>query len=220
LTRHQGHHTGTVEESIVAAEAALKTRSVNPPQRSRSDGATFSETGSTRSSPGSDRTLQATGDLQAPLLPRQPNDFGYIAGGLPPHLRADLTQNSPRSGSTSPSLSAFGVSTRPSFTSHPNSYVPPPPPLEPPTQNEQRTTGSANGSPHLSSIGWQTPPHHNIGSPVPGNGYIYPDPAYELTQPNIYYTNTTQRRPQSTEPDQYELKPRMSANDVWGSQLS
>ena len=160
-------------------------------------------------------TPQANGDMgQTPLMPRQTSDFAYMGTNLPPHLRGDFSQNSPRSGSTSPSLSGFGLASgRPSFTSHPNAYAPPPPPLEPPTQNEQRGSGSASGSPHL-SLGWQSP----MGSPVPGN-YAYPDPSYDLQSTNLYYGNNQQRRPQSTEPDQYELKPRMQ-NAVWTGQLS
>ena len=152
------------------------------------------------------------------MLPRQA-DFSSYMGGLPPHLRHDIPQNVSRSGSASPSLSGFGLNSRPSFTSHPTAYASLPP-LEPPTQNEQRAPGSQGGSPHLSSIGWQTPPHPNVGSPMAGNGYVYPDPSYDLSASNIYYANHAHRRPQSAEPDHYEMKPRMSGNEVWAAQMS
>ena len=167
--------------------------------------------------------MQTPDMSQAQMLPRQ-TDYSYL-GGVPHHLRHDMSQNSPRSGSTSPSLSGFGMSGRPSFTSHPNAYAPPPPPpLEPPTQNEHRGNSSQSGSPHLSSIGWQTPPHPNIGSPMAGNTYVYPDPGYDLSTSNLYYANHNHnhnhRRPQSSESDQYDIKSRMSGGEVWAGQMS
>ena len=224
LTRHQSHHSGTVEESIVATNAALASRPPNQPPRIRPDGVAYSETGSTHSSPPSERTLHSAsptnGEMpQAGLLPRHPSDLYVGSASLPPHLRADFGPNSPRSGSQSPSFSSFGLNTsRPSFTSHPNMYGPPT--LEPPTQTDQKSTGSASGSPHLSAIGWQSPSRGGMGSPVPGSGYVYPEPGYEMPAPHLYYPNSSQPRHQSTEPDQYEMKPRMSSSALWTEQLS
>ena len=225
LTRHQSQHSGTVEESIKATSAARASRPPNQPPRGRPDGTAYSETGSARSSPPSERNTTSgsptNGELsQASLLPRQHGDFFVGSGSLPPHLRGDFTQtHSPRSGSQSPSLSGFGLSsTRPSFTSHPNMYGPPPI-LEPPAQADQRSTGSANGSPHLSAIGWQSPTRGGMGSPVPGGSYGYPE-AYDMSTPSLYYASGSQHRPQSTEPDQYELKPRISTNGMWPEHLS
>ena len=224
LTRHQSHHSGTVEESIAATSATLASRPPNQTPRTRPDGTAYSDTGSARSSPTSDMKPGSGSppgsDLpQISHIPRQPGDFNYLnSGSIPPHLRGDFGQNSPRSGSQSPSLSGFGMpSSRPSFTSHPNMYGPPAP-LEPPTSADQRSSGSASGSPHLSGIGWQSPSQTGMGSPVPGQGYGYPDP-YEIQAPHLY-NSYQQRRPQSTEPDQYELKPRMGPNEMWAGQLS
>jgi hypothetical protein len=228
LTRHQNHHTGTVEEAAAATAAALASRPAPNIQRTRSDGEAYSEGGSQRSTPASPGqrgiSISPSGEIpQLPMLPR--SDFGYMASsGLPPHMRADYPQNSPRSspGSTSPSLSGFGNGPgRPSLTSHPSMYGPPHP-LEPPTQHEQRNSGSASGSPQLTSMGWQSPMHQGTGSPIHANSYMYPDPQYGAPAPHMYFPTpglSNLRRPQSTEPDQYETKPRLVAGEVWGSHM-
>jgi hypothetical protein len=81
---------------------------------------------------------------------------------------------------------------------------------------EQRQSGSANGSPHMSSVGWQSP-SHNVPSPSQSNGYVYPDPdpygSAAASMGQMYYPNSNIRRPQSTEPVDYDIKPRM--NDIW-----
>ena len=219
LTRHQSNHSGTVEESIAATNAALASRAPSQAQRPRSEGGTYSETGSARSTPSpSARTMSMSpsSDMpHVPLLPRQHSDFSYMpSGSIPPHLRGDMS-HIPRSGSTSPSLSAFGNNHgRPSLTSHPNMYGPPPI-LEPPTHHDQRTSGSASGSPHLSSIGWQSPSQSGIGSPVPGDSYAYPEPSFGVPNGHLYYPSSNIRRPHSTEPDHYETKPRLVPGEVW-----
>lgn len=61
-----------------------------------------------------------------------------------------------------------------------------------------------SGSPHMSSMGWQSPSH--VASPAQnGASYVYPDPdtyppsAAAMNQ--MYYGAAPQmRRPQSTEP--------------------
>ena len=227
LTRHQSHHSGTVEESIAATNAALASRPPNQTPKPRPDGMAYSETGSTRSSPRSESVTAvgspANSELPPqPLLPRQHSDltYGVGSGYIPPHLRGDFGQNSPRSGSQSPSLSGFGISNaRPSFTSHPNMYGPPPT-LEPPAHGDQRSTGSASGSPHLSAMGWQSPSRGGMGSPIPGNSYVYPEPSYEMSTPNLYYTGSQNARPQSTGPEQYEMKPRLGSSALWAEPLS
>lgn len=87
-------------------------------------------------------------------------------------------------------------------------------------QMDPRAAASQAGSPHLSSIGWQTPPHPNVGSPMAAAGYVYPDGAYDMTGQGMYYAHNTHRRPQSVEPDQYDLKGRMVGNEVWAGQMS
>jgi len=128
---------------------------------------------------------------------------------LPGHLRGEYhVQNQPTSSTTS-----FSNGMRP--TSHPTSYGPPSI-LEPPANMEQRQAGSASGSPHMSSVGWQSP-SHNMPSPSQSNGYVYPDPdpyGSAAAMSHMYnYPNSNIRRPQSTEPDGYDIKPRM--NDIW-----
>ncbi|MCJ1235587.1 Zinc finger protein, C2H2 tynpe [Varicellaria rhodocarpa] len=214
LTRHQNHHTGTVEEAAAATAATLASRPAGSQQRTRSEG---SDVGSMHStpSPSGDRplSLSPSHQLQQPTnLPRQHGDYVYMApGSLPLHMRGDVQQQSPRSSptATSPSLSAYGGNPhRPSLTSHPSMYGPPPV-LEPPTHHDQRQHGSPIGSPHLSSLGWQSPSQATMGSP--SQGFAYPEPPY--TGPHhLYY-----RRPQSTEPGDYETKPRIVGNEIWSN---
>ena len=222
LTRHQNHHTGTVEESKAATAAALASHATSRNSRSEADG--YSEMGSNHTTPAPiDRTASmspSTGLPRMPGMQRQASDFGGY--NLPPHLRGEFQQQaSPRSSPsvTSPSLSSFGTSQRPSMTSYPSGYAPPQP-LEPPTHGDIKS-GSAAGSPHLSSVGWQSPQHPGIGSPGPAE-YSYPEPSYaQMPQgmPNnmqayYYHQNSNLRRPQSTEADGYDTKPRMG-QEMW-----
>ncbi|KAL8838529.1 MAG: hypothetical protein Q9170_002109 [Blastenia crenularia] len=163
--------------------------------------------------------------------PRMPNmnrhsvDFTYMPSGpLPHHLRHDLQPSSIRSSPSigSPTLSAYGGvppasnQHRPSLTSHPAMYGPPPI-LEPPTHPDHRHTGSSGSSPHLSSVGWQSP-IPSLGSPA-RDSYLYPEPPFAQSAPHLYYPNSNLRRPQSTEPDQYETKPRMVGGEVWAGSI-
>ena len=149
-----------------------------------------------------------------PNMARQSQDFGYMPqnGALPPHMRNDFSQNSPRSSQAmnSTSLSAFTSAPqhhqqqqqRPSLTSHPAAYGPPQP-LEPPANG----TASGSGSPHLTALGWGSP-----NSPGPIDSFPYPDlphPSYpNATSHQLYYPGSNIRRPQSTEPEDYGLRPR------------
>jgi hypothetical protein len=118
-----------------------------------------------------------------------------------------------------PTTAAFSNGMRP--TSHPTGYGPPQT-LEPPMNNDPRQPGSANGSPHMSSVGWQSP-SHSMPSPS-SNGFVYPDPdpynphAHAMAQ-QMYYPNSNIRvpgRPNSQEPDGgYDVKPRM--NEMWAA---
>ena len=140
---------------------------------------------------------------------------------LPPHVRAGMQQPSPRSSpsASSPTLSAFSGNSfphRPSLTSHPMLPV-----LEPPAYHDLRQPSSGSGSPHLGTPGWNSPVHPG-NLPSPGQcdaGYSYPEPPYQTGQ-HLYYPNSNLRRPQSTEPDQYELKPRLTSGvGVWTTSL-
>ncbi|KAI9733698.1 MAG: hypothetical protein M1834_003301 [Cirrosporium novae-zelandiae] len=228
LTRHQNHHTGTVEEAAAATAAALASR---PAARSshRSDGGTYSDVGSPHSmtSQGG-RTASMSPANELPPLPnmhRQTSDFSYMTGGnLPPHLRsADYQPSSTRSSPAAPSppMSSYGIPvSRPLPTSHPSSFGPPQT-LEPPANDSRSNNGSVSGSPHMSNAGWQQQPYpQSIPSPS-GDNYMYPDPNYG-SMTHMYYPNSNIRRPQSTEPEAYETKPRMGQQHqgVWAAQIS
>ena len=230
LTRHQNHHTGTVEEAAAATAAVLASR---PSMGRRSDGGTYSDTGTATSTPSPDeRNISLSPATEIPQMSisnRLPGaaDYSYLpSAGLPPHMRNSFQEQSPRSSpsATSPSLSNFVPAQpnhhRPSLTSHPQMYGPPPT-LEPhPTHHNHQQSGSSNSSPHMSGIGWQSPTHAGgLGSPpgsVGDGGYIYPEPPYGGPAPHLYYQNSNMRRPNSTEPDQYETKPRLLAGEVMG----
>lgn len=174
------------------------------------------------------RNLSMSPSNEIPHMPglnRSSSDF-FTSGGLPPHMRGDLMpqQPSPRSSPSAPSptLSSFGSNPhRPSLTSHPSMYGPPPI-LEPPTHHEQRQPVSAGGSPHLSSVGWHSPSHPgSMGSPSHHGepSYMYPEPPYSAPVPHLYYPNSNIRRPQSTEPEHYDSKARLVTGEIWNGHL-
>ena len=231
LTRHQNHHTGTVEEAAVATARALASRGPSNGQRRESNGTTYSDSGSQLSvsigTPTSERNFSLSPSADVPGVPAltpQSSTIAYHSGtdSLPFHMRSGLQQPSPRSSpsASSPSLSAFGGTgsttsnsyQRPSLTSHPNLPV-----LEPPTYHELR---SGSGSPHLSSTGgWQSPSQSNLGMPSPMGDYpMYSEPPQPppMNVP-MYLASSGARRPSSTEPDQYELRPRLASmsGPVW-----
>ncbi len=242
LTRHQNHHTGTVEEAAAATAAALASR---PPlgrtgRPTRSDGGEYSHTGSPLSTPSpGPRTMSLSPSAPLPAIPSMPrhhSDFAYMnAGSLPPHLRSDMRPPSPRS---SPAVTPthqhhhlMSMGGRPTInTSHPASYGPPPV-LEPPANLEQRPqSGSTSGSPHMSAaVGWQSPTHMVGGMMSPAqaapDGYGYADQygpaAAALVSTPLYYPNSNMRRPQSAEAhmDGYDMKPR-GPGDVWTTSVS
>lgn len=229
LTRHQNHHTGTVEEAAAATAAALASRPPTLTQQTSSEGGNYSDTASGTSTPSPGRRNSSLSPPnEAPRMPnvnRHSVDFTYMPSGpLPHHLRHDLQPPSLRSSPSigSPTLSAYGGPPpasnqhRPSLTSHPAIYGPPPV-LEPPTHPEHRHSGSSGSSPHLSSVGWQSP-IPSMGSPT-RDSYLYPEPPFSQSAPHLYYPNSNLRRPQSTEPDQYETKPRMVGGEVWAGSI-
>ena len=170
--------------------------------------------------------MSPAGEMPHMSLARQQSDYGYQYGSLPlpPHMRGDIPHSPHASpGSTSPSLSQFGPPMhRPSLTSHPNhNAYGPPQTLEPAAQSEQRTSGSAGGSqsPHMSTVGWHSPTQGAMIAPSHGGYPVYPDPNnFTFNQPQQYLyhnTDSNMRRPQSTEPDQYETKPRIMQDGIW-----
>ncbi|OJJ44069.1 hypothetical protein ASPZODRAFT_145193 [Penicilliopsis zonata CBS 506.65] len=218
LTRHQNHHTGTIEEAAAQTEASLRQNI----KRERTDGI-YSDTASIHSapSPAQPATMSPGSDLPPLNMHRSAGDYYMGNGSIPPHVRGDFQQASPRASpaATSPSLSSFGSAphNRPSMTSHPTAYAPPQP-LEPPANNDHRPS-SVNGSPHMTSLGWASPSHGSIPSPGSANDFTYPEPSgpsYPSSMPpHMYFPNSTIRRPTSTEPENYEMKPRI--NDGWGT---
>ncbi|MCJ1312899.1 hypothetical protein MMC25_006575 [Agyrium rufum] len=266
----KNHHTGTVEEAAAATAAALANRPASRPQKPKSETGTFSDTGSAHSSPSpGDRKQSQSPHQSIPNINMMAGQHAQFAnflpnGSLPPHLRSDMHQQQQSSRSspsaTPPSLSGYGLSSsnnnphRPSLTSHPASMYSgngpaPPAVLEPPTHHEQRL-GSVNGSPHLSSMGWQSPSQTALGSPASHHdSYMYPEPSFGTTPgQHMYYHHQQQSpgmgsgsgsgvgvgvgigglaqhhahlghrgRPLSTEPEDYETKPRLVGGEVWSN---
>lgn len=221
LTRHQNHHTGTVEEAAAATAAALASRASAPSRSTRSDADEYSEAASPLGTPSpNERPLSLSPAAGMPVVPamhRQASEYAYMGNmNVPPHLRNEIQQPSPRSSPslTNQSYTSAVSNARPSLTSHPSGYGPPPI-LEPPASANHGQPGSVNGSPHMGTMGWQSPSQHGIPSPGPGDNYVYPDPHYSNNAGNMYYPNSNIRRPQSTEPDQYDPRQQRMAGDMW-----
>lgn len=221
LTRHQNHHTGTIEEAAAQTEASLRQNK----ERVRMPGdGMFPENASIQStpSPAQAATISPGGELPPLTMHRSAGDYYMGSGPIPPHIRGDFSQGSPRVSptATSPSLSSFGNAPlpRPSMTSHPTGYGPPQP-LEPPANNDHRPN-SVSGSPHMTSLGWASPSHGSIPSPGSANDLTYPEPnapAYPTSMPpHMYFPNSTIRRPTSTEPENYDMRHKMGDN-AWAT---
>ena len=223
LTRHQNHHTGTIEESEAATAAALASRVSMATHRSRGSDDEGDYSGDGKSPmPQPDRhstASPAVGMNNMPQLPRQNSDFYMSAlnGGMavvPPHLRNEM-QHTPRSQSPAQyQMSAVNQQSqqqRPTLTSNPSSGYNPPQILEPPTVNGQHQNGSGNNSPHLSqAMGWQSP--HTGMHGQQQNDYSYQDPtAYNTAQ--IYYQQHGGHRPHSTGPMDYQQQ--MRGQEMW-----
>jgi hypothetical protein len=145
------------------------------------------------------------------------NNLQYIQNSsLPVHIRNDVHAASPAS---TPS-SGYNNGIRP--TSHPTGYAPPQT-LEPSIEHHQGP-GSAGGSPHMGSVGWQSPSHG--ASPThsaTGNGYSYPDPEAYQPGPSMgqmfYGGAPAMRRPGSAEPGSsslYDVKP-TRPGELWAA---
>ena len=228
LTRHQNHHTGTVEEAAAATARALASRGPDHHRRS-SGGTSYSETpsplsiGTPSPSDRSDFELSPTTLPHIPPLDRQGSNLPY-GDPLPPHLRPGLQQPSPRSSPTasSPSLSAFGGPSgqmhRLSHTSHPTHPILPV--LEPPANYELR---SGSGSPHLSTPGgWQSPVPVGMPSPMGSDYHGYSEQPPPPHVP-LYLAHSNMRRQSSLEPDGYDLgRPRIpssTSGPIWNGSM-
>lgn len=216
LTRHQTSHTGTVEQAAAETKAKLSNTPTSISQHQDGDFSDNASSQNSTESPGQRPiSMSPTHELPPiPNLPRQTTEYGFIPqnGALPPHMRNDFSQSSPRPspGMNSNSLSGYTSAPhhRPSLTSHPAAYGPPQP-LEPPANG----TASGSGSPHLTALGWGSPNHGSMPSPGPIDNFPYPDlphPSYAAATHQLYYPGSNIRRPQSTEPEDYGLRPRNS----------
>jgi len=216
LTRHQNHHTGTVEESEVATAAVLASRGPLQNQRSRgSDEEDYSADGKSPMPP-SDRPSSmspAVGMNGMPQLQRQASDYylqamsnGGMAPTLPAHLRNEMN---PTPRSQSPAQYAMPVSQqqRPALTSNPSSGYNPPQILEP-SANVAQQTGSGNNSPHMSALNGGWSPQSGMATHTP-HDYAYPDPNHGYSNVNhLYYQQQGVQRPHSTGPmdNQYQMR--------------
>ncbi|KAK3316132.1 hypothetical protein B0H66DRAFT_279085 [Apodospora peruviana] len=204
LTRHQNHHTGTVEEAARATAEALargaqQAAAAGRIKRSESEQASNHGTPLSTPSPAQRMSMSPTTQLA------EMNNMQYLPNTHLQHVRGDVHVGSPSSTTSS----GYNNGMRP--TSHPAGYGPPQT-LEPSVEHQQGP-GSAGGSPHMTSVGWASP--GPVGSPTqsPGhNGYQYPDPSEPY--PALLYNNTG-RRPGSTEPGNasYDVKPR--PGELW-----
>lgn len=224
LTRHEKQHSGTVEEAAAATAEALAAQASRRAAAAvgavvrvaRSDGEAGSNHVSPLNTPSPGQrqmSISPSAELVAANAMRS-NEYSYMSNGpLPVHLRSDMPSQSPTSAP------AYPTGMRP--TSHPTPY--PPSTLEPSVEPHQSGTGSNGGSPHMGSVGWQSPSHmpsptHSNG----GNGYVYPDPDQSFLAGNnmgqMYYNAAQIRQPTSAEPSPaaYEVKPR--PNELWASQ--
>lgn len=219
LTRHQNGHTGTIEEAEANTRAALAAHASQTAaaRAARSDGDSGSNRGSPLNTPSPgprQMTMSPSAELAAANAIRN-NDYSYVNNGtLPAHMRTSMPSQSPTSAPS------YTTSMQP--TSHPTAYAPlPPPTLEPSVESHQSASGSTGGSPHMGSVGWQSPAH--MGSPTYSNNgsSVYPDPSdqsflgHHGMGGHLYYNAGAIRRPTSTEPGSatYEVKPR--PNEVW-----
>ncbi|CAP66604.1 uncharacterized protein PODANS_4_8860 [Podospora anserina S mat+] len=207
LTRHQNHHTGTVEDSQRARNEALAQGS----NTALAAAAIRNKRGDSEQASNQESPITTPSPAQRPMSMSPNEDLANINNmqqyltntSLPPHIRGDVHGGSP----VSTASSGYNNGMRP--TSHPSGGYAPPPPLEPSLDQFQQGPGSASGSPHIGSVGWASP--GPVGSPTESHGQgasVYPDPepSYQNTAQmgQIYYASaaTQGRRPGSTEPGQ------------------
>jgi len=214
LTRHQNHHSGTIEEAAEATAQAL-ARGASLAAAGRAKIRSESEQASAHASP-----LSTPSPAQRPMSMSPSselagiNNMQYLANNsLPPHLRGDVHVGSPASTVSS----GYNNGMRP--TSHPTGYGPPQT-LEPSVEHQQGP-GSAGGSPQMASVGWASPGH--VGSPTGGspggNGYVYPDPEpYQNGVGQLFYTSAAAgRRPGSAEPGNPAYDVKRPQTGIWAS---
>ncbi|KAL6240959.1 hypothetical protein RBB50_012054 [Rhinocladiella similis] len=206
LTRHQNHHTGTIEQAAAETNAKLST---TQPQTQSMYGSTSGSSRHSTASPA-DRTLSVSPNTELPPttngMQRQGSEYGYLGQNhsLPPHLRPDFQQNPTRQTPTMNGQPLHNFTSAPQqrpTTARPQNFGPPQP-MEPPASG----TGSGNASPHMNNLGWNAQNPGNMPTSAAMDNYAYPDPGYGGHP--IYYPGSNIRRPQSTEPEEYGIRPR------------
>ena len=221
LTRHQNHHTGTIEESEAATAAALATRVslANPRTKGEDEENEFpSEGKSPMQQPDRPPSVSPANGLNGvPSLQRGSSDFylNAINGGMqvPPHIRNDL-QPSPRSHSPAQyPMPGNNQQHRPSLNSNPSSGYNPPTILEPTPNNGQQVSNGGNNSPHLAgTLGWQSP-HNGINGNQQGE---FPYADGNTGYPGLYYQQAGVPRPHSTGPIDYHNQ--LRGQEMWAQQ--
>ncbi|EQK98245.1 zinc finger domain-containing protein [Ophiocordyceps sinensis CO18] len=196
LTRHQNHHSGTIEEAAAATAAALAASKTKNVGHNRSDGDHISNHGSPMTTPSPAQramSMSPSMDMSASNgMGRHAGDFQYItqSGPLPPHLRVASPASASGGGYTTNGI-------RP--TSHPTGYGPPPT-MEPSLEQHRAASGSVGGSPHTTTVSWQSPSHlpSHFSSPSHnGAGYVYPEPDtyhHNAAMGQMYYGAAPQMR--------------------------
>ncbi|POS85805.1 hypothetical protein EPUL_002677, partial [Erysiphe pulchra] len=218
LTRHQINHTGTIEEAAVATNAVLANRGGASARtnRIRQENDSNSKNPSPISTPSPGQRI-VSASPNSDLVPinatihRQSTDYSYMGNGsLPVHLRSDYSiQNQTSTGPTTfPNMTS-----RP--TSHPTGYDSPAI-MDSSIANtsDRQLSNCQNNHSQNNTVSWQTT-SPNMLSPA-SNAYVYPDPdtyGSNTIGQQMYYPNSNLRRPESTEPEAYDLKPRM--NELW-----
>ena len=236
LTRHQNHHTGTIEESEAATAAALASRSSLQTGRSRGSDEEGDYSGDGKS-PMPDRHHSGSPALSAvgggmPGLQRQPsaNDFymqamqtGMAAQAVPPHLRGDMGQGPPSRTQSPVHQYPMGSSggQRPALTSNPSSGYNPPQILEPaPSNGHPNGGGSGGNSPHMSqAMGWgAASPHSGMHGANNGGEYTYPGAQAHFgdVSSGMYYGQPQAvPRPHSNGPLDYRSQGMVGGAELW-----
>ncbi|KAI5296668.1 hypothetical protein KEM52_002073 [Ascosphaera acerosa] len=224
LTRHKNSHSGGAVESMNDANMSGDALG------NASDSNYAESTCATSVSPGMRTSLSPANELPPLTYQRSMGDFYMGGSSLPAHMRNDFhpgthdaavahqlatPEQSPHSATVPPHHRSYQT------TSYPTMYGPPQP-LEPPTNQESHRGSVSGGSPHVTSMGWNSPAPQSMDSPhsTPLNDYTYPEPASSMPlphssfqahmMPQMYYpTPASLRRPYSTGPDHYDTKARI-----------
>ncbi|QIW99055.1 hypothetical protein AMS68_004573 [Peltaster fructicola] len=235
LTRHQNHHTGTIEESEAATAAALASRVAMGAQRGRGSDEEndFSTDGKSPMPRPGDRPGSVPPQMNGvPQMTRQQSDFYLNAmnngmnnglAAVPNHMRSEMAGGSRSASPVQYQMQMNGAGQRPPLTSNPSASYNPPQILEPPTGNGQQQANSGNASPHIAgTMGWQSPQNGlTATSAAQTNDYSYPDPnnTYAVNPAaQMYYQSQQNQRSHSSGPLDYQNQ--MRGHEMWTQQQS